>query len=79
MSMNLLFERIKLQAQFSRLYHDLDPAVADDVIAQAWQIERTKPAKTHDNGQALCKHPSSSAAIADQADVVCPDQPAYNF
>ena len=77
--MNLLFERIKLQAQFSRLYHDLDPAAADDLIAQAWQIERTKPAKTHDNGQALCKHPSSSAAIADQADVVCPDQPAYNF
>ena len=79
MSMNLLFERIKLQAQFSRLYHNLDPAVADDVIAQAWQIERTRPAKTHDNAKALLPHPSSSAAIVDQAAVVCPDQHAYNF
>ena len=77
--MNILFERIKLQAQFSRLYQHLDPAVADDVIARAWEIERTKPAKTHDNAQELLPHPSASAAIANQDAAVCLDQPVYNF
>jgi hypothetical protein len=61
--MNLLFERIKLQAQFSRLYQHLDPAAADDLIARAWQIERTKPAKTHDNALEQFEYHSSSAAI----------------
>ena len=49
--MNLLFERIKLQAQFSRLYQHLDPAVADDVVARAWEIERTKREETPGNDQ----------------------------
>lgn len=44
--MNCLFERIRLQAAFSRLYQHLDWQSADQIIADAWQIERAKTPET---------------------------------
>ena len=44
--MNLLFERVRIQAQLSRLYDLVDPAQADQIVESAWQIERTRRAKT---------------------------------
>jgi hypothetical protein len=46
MSMNLLFERVRIQAQLSRLYDLVDPEQADEIVKSAWQIERTRRAKT---------------------------------
>lgn len=44
--MNLLFERVRIQAQLSRLYDLVDPEQADEIVKSAWQIERTRRAKT---------------------------------
>ena len=44
--MNLLFERVRIQAQLSRLYDLVDPAQADQIVESAWQIEQTRRAKT---------------------------------
>lgn len=43
--MNLLFERVRLQAQFSRLYDLVGQETADRLIDQAWQIESSRLAK----------------------------------
>lgn len=43
--MNLLFERVRIQAQISRLYDLVGRETADQVIQTAWQIEQTRPAK----------------------------------
>lgn len=44
--MNLLFERVRIQAQISRLYDLVGPEQADQIVETAWQIERTRSAKT---------------------------------
>lgn len=44
--MNLLFERVRIQAQISRLYDLVGQEAADQVIADAWRIEQTRPAQT---------------------------------
>ena len=44
--MNLLFERVRIQAQLSRLYDLVTPEQADEIVHTAWQIERTRRAKT---------------------------------
>jgi hypothetical protein len=43
--MNLLFERVRIQAQISRLYDLVDRSTADQVILQAWQIEQARQDK----------------------------------
>jgi hypothetical protein len=44
--MNLLFERVRIQAQLSRLYDLVTPDQADEIVHTAWQIERARRAKT---------------------------------
>ena len=44
--MNLLFERVRIQAQLSRLYDLVEAEQADQIVESAWQIERTRRAKT---------------------------------
>ena len=44
--MNLLFERVRIQAQLSRLYDLVETEQADQIVESAWQIERTRRAKT---------------------------------
>lgn len=43
--MNLLFERVRIQAQISRLYDLVGRTQADQVILQAWQIEQARQDK----------------------------------
>jgi hypothetical protein len=38
--MNHLFERIRLQAQFKRLYDNYRPDQADQLIREAWSREQ---------------------------------------
>ena len=44
--MNLLFERVRIQAQISRLYDLVSQEQADEIVRSAWQLERSNRAKT---------------------------------
>jgi hypothetical protein len=45
-SMNLLFERVRIQAQISRLYDLVSQEQADEIVRSAWQLERSSRVKT---------------------------------
>lgn len=60
--MNLLFERVRIQAQISRLYDLVSQEEADQIVHSAWQLERSNRAKTFE--QQLKESQNSQPALA---------------
>ena len=60
--MNLLFERVRIQAQISRLYDLVSQEQADEIVRSAWQLERSNRAKTFE--QQLKDRENNHAVLA---------------